>query len=90
VEVVKGLTNEEVTETEDATFVCQLSKPNQEVTWNLKGKPIKPSDKYIIEVDGDVYKLTIKNCTLEDAAEVTLTNKDCKSNAQLLVTGMLT
>lgn len=85
---MKDLTNEEVMETEEAHFECQLSKPNQEVTWNINGKPIQPSEKYVIEVDGDMYKLTIKDCTLADAADVSIVTKDSKSDAHLLVTGM--
>lgn len=89
IEVKKALTNQEVMETETAVFECQLSKPNQEVQWSVNGKPIQPSEKYITEVDGDIYKLTIKDCTMDDTAEVTIRTKDCQSNAKLVVTGKI-
>ena len=81
------LSSVEVMEKEDATFVCELSKPKQEVTWQIKGKKIKPNKKYEMSSDGKQYKLVIKDCQLSDASEVSCIAKDCKSTAQLIVKG---
>ena len=81
------LSSVEVMEKEDATFVCELSKPKQDVTWQIKGKKIKPNKKYEMSSDGKEYKLVIKDCQLSDAAEVSCIAKDCKSTAQLIVKG---
>jgi len=87
IEVAAPLANQEVTETEDATFTCKLSKVYQVVTWGVKGKDVSPGDKYIMKVQEDEYRLTIKDCTLEDMGVVTIETKDCKSKAQLTVNG---
>ena len=89
VEVTVPLTPVEVMEGEDATFVCELSKPDQPVTWTVAGKKIKPSSKYVIESDGCTHKLTIKSCQLADKAEVTIAGPDCKSGAPLTVKGKI-
>ena len=88
IEFIKQLSNQEVEETEDAVFTCQLSKPNQEVTWKINGKPVTPSDKYIIQCQDNVYTLTIKNCQLDDTSDITVVTKDGKSDAHLIVIGM--
>jgi len=85
VAIEKELTSIEVDEHQDATFEVVLNKPDQKVAWFVKGKKIKPSDKYIIESDGTTYRLTIKDCTLEDTADVKMTIKDLKSAAKLTV-----
>ena len=77
----------EVMEKEDATFVCELSKPDLDVIWMVNGKKIKPSDKYEMITEGTTYKLIIKDCQLSDAAEISIIAKDCKSTAQLIVKG---
>ena len=87
VDMTGDLTSVEVMEKEDAIFVCELSKPKQEVTWQIKGKKIKPNKKYEMSSDGKQYKLVIKDCQLSDAAEVSCIAKDCKSTAQLIVKG---
>ena len=87
IDITKDLSSVEVVEKQDATFTCELSKAGQKVTWLIDGKPIKSSDKYEIIDDGHTYKLTIKDCCLTDAAEVSIVAKDCKCTAQLLVNG---
>ena len=81
------LSSVEVMEKEDARFTCELSKPGQEVTWQVKGKKVKASNKYQMSSDGNEYTLIIKDCQLSDAAEVSCIAKDCKSTAQLIVKG---
>ena len=77
-----------VEEKNDAAFECQLSKPNLEATWYFKGKKIKPDDKFTTECDGNTYRLKIKSCELSDANDaVSITFKDAKSTAKLIVTG---
>ena len=88
VEVSQPLTDVTVQEEADATFTCQLSKPNQKVEWFFGGKTIKPSEKYEIDCQDCTYTLTIKNCQMKDSpADVKIKNKDCESSASLTVTG---
>jgi len=73
---------------ETATFTCQLSKPNQDVVWKLGDKIIKASDdKYELESHDLDYSLKIKNCSLDDAGEVSLTIGDQQTTTQLVVAG---
>ncbi len=88
IDIQKDLSSQEVEEGQDATFTCELSKPNQPVTWSVGGKPVENSDKYVIECHEHVYILTVKNCTLDDRSQVSIVAKDCKSSAQLDVRGM--
>ena len=88
IDITKDLASQEVFEKEDATFTCELSKPNQPVDWYIGTKKIKPSEKYELEVHDFTYTLKIKDCTLNDTAEVSIVAKDCKSTAQLVVKGL--
>ena len=89
--MLKPLSSTEALVGETATFTCQLSKPNQDVVWNLGDKVIKASDdKYEVESHDLDYTLKIKNCTLDDAGEVSLTVGDQKTSAQLVVAGSMT
>jgi len=88
VEVLKPLSSMESLVGETATFTCQLSKPNQDVVWKVGDKIIKASDdKYELESHDLDYSLKIKNCSLDDAGEVSLTIGDQQTTAQLVVAG---
>ncbi len=79
-----------VEEKHDATFECQLSKTNVDVTWYFKGKKVTKGDKYHMESIDVTYRITIKDCSLDDATDsVSITHKDAKSTAKLIVTGKL-
>ena len=89
VEFTVDLSSVEVFEKEDATFTCELSKADIQVTWLVKGKKIKPSKKYVIDSQDYTHILIIKDTTLKDAGEVSIVAEDCKSTAQLLVKGTI-
>ena len=73
---------------ETATFTCQLSKPNQDVVWKIGDKVVAASDdKYELESHDLDYSLKIKDCSLDDVGEVSLTVGDQKTSAQLVVSG---
>ena len=62
----------------------------------MAGKPIEPSDRFVVQVSEDGLKitLTLKNCTLEETAEFTAQIDDNQygtktSSAQLKVNGKL-
>ena len=89
-ELLKPLSSTEALVGETATFTCQLSKPNQEVVWKIGDKVIKATDdKYEVESHDLDYTLKIKNCTLDDAGEVSLSFGDQKTSAQLVVAGQI-
>ncbi|XP_011496107.1 PREDICTED: titin-like [Ceratosolen solmsi marchali] len=72
---------------EDAIFEIQLSKPDIPVTWLRKGQEIHDSPKYTIIDERFKKKLIVKNCTIEDALEysVTATNVKCSSKLKVKV-----
>ena len=89
-ELLKPLSSTEALVGETAAFSCQLSKPNQDVVWKLGDKVVKASDdKFELESHDLDYTLKVKNCTLDDAAEVSLSIGDQKTEAQLVVAGSI-
>ena len=75
-------------ETRTETFECELSKPNQKVTWLRDGVELDVADThYKISTAECTYSLTVVNCTLDDTAEYTLRVDDVSTSATLLVEG---
>ena len=69
---------------------CELSKPDQKVTWLKDGVELKPDDHCDVVVDGCVHRLTIHNATLEDEAEYTVKlTDDVTTKATLWVEGTM-
>ena len=84
----KQLEKQSATEHQSATFVCETSKACPEVTWCKNGKEISPGKKYEMVSDGLVQRLTLRDVTMEDAGEFSLTIGDgVKSAADLVVQG---
>ncbi|XP_067291375.1 obscurin [Pseudorasbora parva] len=54
---------------EDATFSCELSQSGLEVKWSKDGKSIRKSQKYEINQEQTLIKLTIRNITDKDSGE---------------------
>lgn len=71
----------------DAVFIVELSQPDVEVTWFKKGKPIKPSSKYEISIEGNVRKLVVKNVKDEDQTEYTCQAMNVKTSSKLKLEG---
>ncbi|XP_023933258.1 titin isoform X1 [Lingula anatina] len=68
-----------------AVFECELTTSTQ-VQWMHDNKPITPSKKYSISVDGTtVHKLTINEADDEDEGEYSIAIKGKKSTANLHV-----
>jgi hexokinase len=86
--IVKDLDNQEVMETEEATFTIELNKPDQKVVWYHKGKKVVAGDKYVMSSEGNVYKFVIKGCTLDDTADVKMMVEKLKPTAKLTVKGI--
>ena len=85
---MKDLEGQEVMENEDATFTIELNKPDQKVVWYHKGKKVVPNDKYVVSSEGNVYKLVIKSCVLDDTADVNMMIEKLKPTAKLTVKGI--
>uniref|UniRef100_A0A3Q4I293 Ig-like domain-containing protein n=1 Tax=Neolamprologus brichardi TaxID=32507 RepID=A0A3Q4I293_NEOBR len=69
--VTLGLNIVEVTETQLATFECEVSHFNVPSTWLRDGVEIEMSEKFRIVVQGKLHQLKIMNTSNEDSAEYT-------------------
>lgn len=69
------------------TFTCEVSQDQVKATWKKDGKELVPSADVVVETAGKVHKLTLKNATLDDRAEYTISVKDKESTAPLFVEG---
>uniref|UniRef100_A0A8C0HJS5 Titin n=1 Tax=Buteo japonicus TaxID=224669 RepID=A0A8C0HJS5_9AVES len=81
---IEHLRDQTVTEFDDAVFTCQLSKEKASVRWYRNGREIKEGKKYF-EKDGNLHRLIIKDCRLDDECEYSCGVDDRKSRARLFV-----
>uniref|UniRef100_A0A674JRC4 Uncharacterized protein n=1 Tax=Terrapene triunguis TaxID=2587831 RepID=A0A674JRC4_9SAUR len=84
---IEHLRDQTVTEFDDAVFTCQLSKEKASVKWYKNGREIREGKKYLFEKDGNLHRLIIKDCRLEDECEYSCGVDDRKSRARLFVEG---
>uniref|UniRef100_A0A1A9UCU1 Titin n=1 Tax=Glossina austeni TaxID=7395 RepID=A0A1A9UCU1_GLOAU len=73
------------TKNTDAEFTTEISKPDVEVTWYVKGKPIKPSKKYDVFVEGTIRRLVIHSIEESDAVEISCTAANVTTSTKLCV-----
>ncbi|KAL9904483.1 titin-like [Glossina fuscipes fuscipes] len=73
------------TKNTDAEFVAELSKPDVEVTWYVKGKPIKANKKYDVFVEGTIRRLVIHSIEENDAVEISCTAANVTTSTKLCV-----
>ncbi|KAM4688626.1 obscurin [Discoglossus pictus] len=63
------LKDENITEGEQATFHCELSKPDATVQWKKDNTLLKSSEKYIMRQEGHVAELVIPDVNEKDAGK---------------------
>lgn len=78
-----------VTEKDELTMVCELSKPNAEVKWFKGGQQITPSKNVAIKADGKRRMLIIKKTEKADIGEYTCDCDSDKTTAKLNIEGIL-
>ena len=88
-QIVTPLQDQEVMEKQEATFVCEVSKPNQTAKWLRNGVEVASAGRMEIKVDGTRHILIIKDAENSDQAQYTVTFADVSSAASLSVTGRL-
>ena len=78
-----------VEQEEKVTLQCELSKPNQKVTWLKNGKALsfKEKNRYKITADGAKHTLVIPKADLEDNAEFTCSLNGVKTQGKITVKG---
>ncbi|XP_029444171.1 obscurin isoform X11 [Rhinatrema bivittatum] len=86
-EFLKPLADAEVTAGHQATFSCELSEavPQNEVAWYYNGSDIQPDENWEMQVDGNRYKLILKEAQLHHSGEVTFASRDAIVSAKLTV-----
>uniref|UniRef100_A0AAX7U5F3 Ig-like domain-containing protein n=1 Tax=Astatotilapia calliptera TaxID=8154 RepID=A0AAX7U5F3_ASTCA len=87
--VTRPMKNVEVTETQVATFECEVSHFNVPSTWLRDGVEIEMSEKFRIVVQGKLHQLKIMNTSNEDSAEYTFVCGNDRISATLTVNPIL-
>nr|XP_054323022.1 obscurin isoform X3 [Pongo pygmaeus] len=88
VTILEPLQDVQLSEGQDASFQCRLSRASgQEARWALGGVPLQANEMNDIAVEqGALHLLTLHKVTLEDAGTVSFHVGTCSSEAQLKVT----
>lgn len=90
VEFVRHLENRTITEMPvNVTFECELSKADVKVQWQCGDQVIMSSEKYSVQMDGTVHRLTIHDANGADVAEYTAVARGKTSKASLNVQGKI-
>ncbi|KAG8544464.1 hypothetical protein GDO81_022450 [Engystomops pustulosus] len=84
----EDLKNEKVTEGEEATLRCELTKPGAAVEWRKGEQVLKPSDKYMMRQEGLTSELIVKNVDEKDHGQYTCVCGEQKSTATLTINAL--
>ncbi|KAM4870792.1 obscurin-like protein 1 isoform X3 [Urocitellus parryii] len=85
VKLLSELTPLTVHEGDDATFQCEVSPPDAEVTWLRNGAVVTPGPQLEIARSGSSHSLTVRGCKLEDSGTVTARAGSTVTSARLHV-----
>lgn len=83
--VTKPMKSVAVTETQAASFECEVSHFNVPSTWLKDGVEIEMSEKFRIVVQGKLHQLKIMNTSRDDSAEYTFICGNDRVSATLTV-----
>ena len=78
-----------VHEGDDATFRCEVSPPDADVTWLHNGAIVTPGPQLEVAQNGSSRMLTVRGCQLEDAGTVTAQAGGTSTSARLHVRGLV-
>ncbi|XP_058156034.1 obscurin-like protein 1 isoform X2 [Dasypus novemcinctus] len=85
VKLVSELTPLTVHEGDAATFRCEVSPPDADVTWLRNGAAVSPGPQVEIAQNGSSHTLTVRSCQLQDAGTVTARAGGTATSARLHV-----
>ncbi|PNJ36749.1 OBSL1 isoform 5 [Pongo abelii] len=85
VKLVSELTPLTVHEGDDATFRCEVSPPDADVTWLRNGAVVTPGPQVEMAQNGSSRILTLRGCQLGDAGTVTVRAGRTATSARLHV-----
>lgn len=80
----KNLSNVEGTETDSVKLICEVSKPEADVTWYFGDRELPEGGRYEQMVDGKRRILLIRDLKMADAGQYT-----CQLSASVKTTGSL-
>ncbi|XP_037704799.1 obscurin-like protein 1 isoform X2 [Choloepus didactylus] len=83
--LVSELTPLTVHEGDDATFRCEVSPTDADVTWLRNGAVVTPGPQVEIVQNGSSHLLTVRSCQLQDAGTVTARAGGTATSARLHV-----
>ncbi|XP_014386493.1 PREDICTED: LOW QUALITY PROTEIN: obscurin-like protein 1 [Myotis brandtii] len=83
VKLVSELTPLTVHEGDDATFRCEVSPPDADVTWLRNGAIVTPGPGLEMAQSGSTRTLTVRGCQLKDAGTVTAQAGGTATSARL-------
>ncbi|XP_036277659.1 obscurin-like protein 1 isoform X1 [Pipistrellus kuhlii] len=83
VKLVSELTPLTVHEGDDATFRCEVSPPDADVTWLRNGAVVTPGPGLEMAQSGAARTLTVRGCQLKDAGTVTAQAGGTATSARL-------
>ncbi|MEE6467486.1 hypothetical protein FKM82_007266 [Ascaphus truei] len=86
-EVLQPPADTEVIAGEQATFSCVLSEAVlvNEIAWYFNGLNIQPDANWAMQVDGNKYKLILKEAHMHHSGEVAFASRDVVASAKLSV-----
>ncbi|XP_044793800.2 obscurin-like protein 1 isoform X4 [Bubalus bubalis] len=85
VKLVSELMPLTVHEGDDATFRCEVSPPDADITWLRNGVVVTPGPQLEMTQNGSSRMLTVRSCRLEDAGTVTARAGGTSTSARLHV-----
>ncbi|XP_074047388.1 obscurin-like protein 1 isoform X2 [Macrotis lagotis] len=85
VKLVSELTPLTIQEGDDATFRCEVSPPDAELTWLLNGTSVPPSSRVETSQNGPNHTLILRGCRISDSGMVTAQTKGAETTARLHV-----
>lgn len=85
-EFLRRLHDLEVTERETGILEVEVTSSTVSVTWKKDGEPVEPDDeKYVVESEGGIRRLVIRNVTIHDEGEYSCTLLDEEYAAEMTV-----
>ena len=83
----KPLEDQTVTEFQEATFTCEVSKPNRVVTFYKDGQEIKPNKKYQIVTENCTHTLKINDAQVDETGKIEARVQEASCEATFTVEG---
>ncbi|VBB25891.1 unnamed protein product, partial [Acanthocheilonema viteae] len=73
---------------EDVTLAVSVTHPAHSIIWECKGEKVSQDDEnYVITQQGNIYTLTIKNATYDDAGRYSIKVDSLETSTMLIMQG---